>query len=1015
MKCVLPSAVLRGAGIRSVACVIGRVVGCVVAGAGVVGSPTAAWAQGHVPLTTAVSARAVPATQFALTDTLPTDPGVTIGTLPNGLRYYIRKNAKPEHRAELRLVVRTGSNEEDDDQRGLAHLVEHMQFNGSPHFPHKGDLLNYLESIGLNFGADLNAETSFDQTIYILRIPTDDPAKFERGFDVLQDWAGHAFMDSAAVVAERAVVLEEWRRGLGLGTRLRDQEMPIVFRGSRYATRLPIGDPQIIESASRDKLARFYHDWYRPDLMAVIAVGDFDPTQVQAWITARFSGLTNPSPERPRQTFGIPDNATPLMAILSDSEQTGTEASYGFKTAATHDKTVNALRQVVAGNYFTAALNDRLRVMAQSPNAPFLSASGGAQGLGEATGIYQVQVGTSNGDVLSGLQAALTEVERIARFGITQAEQTRFQKGLLRGAEIGYTERENTLSADYASAYINNFLTGASMPDPGTSLGLAKQIIPTITNDDIKRWVATWWTPKNQVVLITVPKASDAVIPDSTSLLSMFGDLSHVSLAAHEEEPITRPLLETPPAGGRITATKTLADHVTEWTLSNGIHVLLRPTTNTVDQVEFYGFMPGGRSLELKYGIVPAVTGGTLVAISGLGDFDHEALMHALAGKTAAFRFGIGQYDASVEGGATLNDLETAFQVLYLQMTRPRLDTLAIASYKAHVKAQLSDRAYNPANAFNDTIQLVLSQHNPLVTATVPPTEAMVDSMNGPRSLAMFKDVFHDMSGMHFVIVGNFIPDSIAPLVARYLGALPGVAETPPRQPKDMKIDPPSGVVHRVGYGGHEPRASTTLVFHGPMTLTPERSWALSGMTEVLKLRLTDRLRMQMSGTYTVGVQSSVDVLPDHRYRYSLIVNFVCDPKRDEELTRAVFAVIDSMQHAPATDADVQKVREETLRSLELQDKNDGTVLGQLAQYDRLGWPLDEIDHTDRLVRAWTAADVQQAAKQYLDVHNYLRFDYLPIDAKPVSGTSASAASASAMSASVGSASATSSVAESSS
>jgi zinc protease len=940
----------------------------------------------------------VPATHFARTDTLPTDPTVTIGTLTNGLRYYIRKNAKPEHRAELRLVVRAGSNEEDADQRGLAHLVEHMQFNGSPHFPHKGDLLNYLESIGLNFGADLNAETNFDQTVYILRIPTDDPAKFERGFDVLQDWAGHAFMDSAAVVAERGVVLEEWRRGLGLGTRLRDQQMPVVFRGSRYADRLPIGDPKTIESASRDKLVRFYHDWYRPDLMAVIAVGDFDPAQVQAWITARFSGLTNPSPERPRQTFTIPDNATPLMAILSDSEQTGTGASYAFKKTVTRDRTVAALRQLLAGSYFTAALNDRLRVLAQSPDAPFLSANGSGEALGEATTIYQVQVGTRNGDVLTGLQSALTEVERIARFGITPEELARFQKGLLRGAEIGYTERENTPSDSYAAAYINNFLTGASLLDPATSLGLNKQLVPTITNDDIKRWVASWWTPKNQIILVTVPKASDAVVPDSESLLSMFGDLSHVSLAAHEEQPVTRPLLETPPRGGRITATKTLADHVTEWTLSNGIHVLLRPTTNTVDQVSFYGAMPGGRSLELKYGIVPAVSGGTLVALSGLGDFDHEALVHAMAGKTAAFQFGISQYESSVQGSATLDDLETAFQVLYLQMTQPRLDTLAIAAYKAHVKAQLVDRAYNPQNAFNDTVQLVLSQHNPLVTATVPPTEAMVDSMNGPRSLAMFKDVFHDMSGMRFVIVGNFTADSIAPLVAQYLGALPGVAGTPPREPKDMKLNPPSGVVHRVMYGGHEPRASTTLIFHGPITLTPTNSWALSGMTEVLKMRLTDRLRMQLSGTYTVGAQSSVEVLPGHRYRYSLIVSFVCDPKRDEELTRAVFAVIDSMQRAPAPGADLQKVREETLRALELQDKNDATVLSMLAQYDRLGWPLEEMDHRDRLVRAWTNTDVQHAARQFLDTHNYLRFDYLPIDAKPAASTAASSSASPSMS-----------------
>jgi zinc protease len=928
-----------------------------------------------------VSANAVPATHFSANDAIPSATDVIRGQFANGLVYYIRRNTQPEHHAELRLVVHAGSLQEDDDQRGLAHLIEHMEFEGSTHFPNRS-LVNYFQSIGMTFGADINAATTFDNTTYQLRVPTGNADQLAKAFDVLQDWAGGATFDSVALAAQRQIVMDEWRRGQGVGARIQKQTFPVLYKGSRYAERVPIGDPDIIRGAARDKLVRFYKDWYRPDLMAVIAVGDFDPKTVEALIRARFAGLQNPAHERPRHDYTVPENTDPLVAFVTDTEVTGTSISVTYKIPASRGKTAGDYRDGIIRRMFQAAIGQRYREMTETGNPPFLGASAGFGALTPTQGTFSVSASTRDDGALNGLDAALTEVERIAQFGVTDAELSRIRTGFLSGAEHGYDERDKIPSSAYVDAYRANFLEGAPVPAPVTSLGLARQFVPAVTSDDIKRVAALWRQPGNRVVIAEFPKARDVLIPDTTSVLDAFDYPRQQRLTPYVEAATSaEPLLATLPTPGRITTSKTLANGITEWTLSNGIRVLLRPSNNTVDQVVISGAGPGGYDLDLSHGKIPAQTASQVIGAGGVGHFSRLDLGKRLVGHRVNVSAGIGPSSESLSASTTANDLETAFQLLYLAATQPRVDTSAIEAMKREMRASLANRGASVQQQFQDTVALTMAQHNPLVEL---PTLAMVDSIDPQKSLAVYRDRFSDLSDFRFVIVGHFVPDSIAPLVERYLASLPGHGRK--ETPKDLGIRPPTGMVHKVVRAGTEPKATTVLSFYGPFEVTRDNDWNLYALTEVIKLRLIDRLRQEMGGTYTPSVQMNVSRLPYPNY--SITISFITSPERDDELTSATLAVLDSLQRAPALASDVEKVRLAAMQQREAAPRNDRYWLSTIAEYDEMGWPFDEIG-SDETIRHWTAADVQSTAKKYLNLAAYARFDLLPATGTSATGTSA--------------------------
>jgi zinc protease len=543
--------------------------------------PSLAQTQATTP---SASAAAVPTPPLATP--LPVDSKVKIGTLPNGIRYYIRQNPKPEKRAELRLVVNAGSILETDNQLGFAHVVEHTGFNGTTHFA-KNDLIKYLESIGVRFGADLNAYTGFDETVFILPVPTDTARIIEQAFTILEDWAHGQTFDSTEVMNERGVVREEWRSGKGADERMLKQWLPVAFKGSRYALRLPIGTEQSIMSVTPSKVRAFYQNWYRPDLMAVVAVGDFDPAKIEAQIKKHFSSIPAKKDAPKRLIYDVPSNKTPLVAIASDKEATSSSVNVIWKLPATSLRTVGDYRREIVERLYLSMLNDRFSEIAEKPDAPFLGAGASKSSFfARTTEAFALAAGVKDGGIEAGLEALLKEARRVDQFGFLQSELDRAKQNLIRSYERAYAEREKTQSGQFAEEYIRHFLEEEGIPGIEYEYQLVQQIAGTVTLAEVNKLASNWITDENRVIIAQTPIKAGVPVPTESGLLAVFDRASKAPIAAYAENLSTEALLAAPPKAGKVVSTRAITSiGATEWKLSNGARVIVKPTDFKADEV----------------------------------------------------------------------------------------------------------------------------------------------------------------------------------------------------------------------------------------------------------------------------------------------------------------------------------------------------------------------------------------------------------------------------------------------
>src|SRR5215471_7330912 len=574
---------------------------------------------------TAVGLSAAPqAGQAGLDQPIPIEPAITIGHLSNGVQYYVRANKKPEKRAELRLVVKAGSVLEEDDQQGLAHFIEHMAFNGTSHCP-KNEIVSFSESLGMRFGADLKAYTSFDQTVYTLTVPTDQPEVMDKAVQVLEDWARNVSFDPAEVEKERPVVMEEWRLRRGAGARIQDKLLPIVLKDSRYADRLPIGKTEIIQNAKVDTLKKFYKDWYRPELMAVVAVGDFDKTAVENIIKSHFESIPASTSPKPRPQFDVPDRAGSTFAILSDKELTSTSVAIENILPHRHEGTVGVYRQDIVDGLFAAMLNQRFAEITQKPDAPFLRASvGRGQFVAKTKDEAQLGARVKDDGIEKGLAAILTEVDRVEKFGFTQTELDRAKQNVARAYERLVTEDQNRLSNDRADEYIRNFLTDEPLPGAELEQEYHLRFLPQITLAEINGIAKEWFTDKNRIVTVTTPEKTGATLPTEAKLADVIKTAAeNKDIKAYVDKVSSGRLLESLPAPGSVVKTTTRdAMGITEWELSNGVKVILKPTNFREDEILFRATSFGGTSLVSDDDFIPASTAAQVVSVGGLGQFN---------------------------------------------------------------------------------------------------------------------------------------------------------------------------------------------------------------------------------------------------------------------------------------------------------------------------------------------------------------------------------------------------------
>ena len=902
---------------------------------------------------------------------LPFDSAVTIGTLSNGMRYYIRENHKPEKRAELRLVVNAGSVLEDEDQRGLAHMVEHMAFRGTRHFP-GNQVSSYLESVGMRYGPDINAFTSFDETVYMITIPTDTASIVDKGFQILADWAHYVSFEPSQIEKERPVVIEEWRLGQGAENRMQNKWFPVLFTGSQYGQRLPIGLKSVLETYKPATLRRFYDTWYRPDLMAVVAVGDFDKKTIEALIKRYLGAIPAAANPRPRPLFPVPPRDSTLVSINSDKEATQSVIRLLYKQPKRYNTTEATYRQHLVENLFGEMFNDRFSEIVQHPNPPFINAFAAQGDLVRSAESFTLSAVVADNGIMRGLNALLTEGERVKRYGFLQSELDRAKKDMQRGIEQAYAERDKTNSNVYAGAYVSAFLQSEPSTSIDYDLQEVKHLLPGITLAEVNRLAGEWMTDKNRVLATTSPDKTGVVNPAPGELMMAFDAVKGADIAAYSESAPSQSLVDKDPVAGTVVSERQIKEvGVTEWKLSNGVRVLAKPTDFNADQIAFTSYSPGGASLLPDASYIAASAADLIPATSGVGKFSVIDLQKYLAGKQVSVYPLIDDLSEGISGNASQRDVDTMLQLVYLYFTQPRLDTALVNTFIGRFKGVLANRSASPEAAFSDTLQVTMAQHSP---REAPVSAATLDRIDPFKSYQFYRDRFADASGFTFVFVGNFKLDSLKPLVAKWLGSLPssGRHETW----RDTGIRPPAGVVQRVIKKGTEPKARTALVFTGPFDYSRKNRYQLSALAELLNIKLRETLRENIGGTYGVTVSPAATREPYPSYRFT--IGFGSAPERLEDLTSAALAQIDSVKKFGTTPEYLNKVKEAAFRAREVALKQNNYWLAQLSTFDQNGWSLAEIPEGDKLIASLTSDDLKQAAIKYLRTNNYVRVSLYP-------------------------------------
>jgi zinc protease len=905
--------------------------------------------------------------QQNLDEKLSIDPNVKIGKLSNGLTYYIRQNKKPEQKVELRLVVNAGSILEDDDQQGIAHLNEHMAFNGTTHFK-KNDIISFLQSIGVGFGNDLNAYTGFDETVYILPIPTDKPTNIEKGFQILEDWAHNVTYNNQDIDDERPIVLEESRLGKGANDRMFRKIYPELFAGSLYANRLPIGIDSIVKNSSHEVVKKFYKDWYRPDLMAVIIVGDIEPARAESLVKKYFENLKNPVNERPRIHPEVPPYQKSTAEVVTDKEAT----SYSFQVHYSAEKidptlTLGEFKNDLTKDIFSDLFNQRLRELTQKENPPFLYAYVGFGSYARGYEAFSATIATGNNDSLSALKTFEEELERVKKYGFTPAELGRAKTDMLTSIERSLKEKNKTESANYASEYINNFLTEEPIPGIEKESEYYKELLPQITVEDVNAIAKKLDQNSNEFIALTGPDpAPGKSLPTDAELLAVSSEVDKMDIKPYEEKAVSASLLTKMPKAGKITGIKKNAVlGTTEFTLSNGVTVTLKHTDFKNDQVLMSAVRPGGKN---NYGISDKYNAEYMIPVissMGVGDFSPVDLRKALTGKTVNVTPSFGTISDGMSGSSSVKDVESMMQLIYLYFTKPRVDNGLFKSYIQKNKAQLAFLSANPQVVFIDSLFKEMYHHSPLMPIAVPKPEYF-DHINLERIMAIYKERFGNANGMHFTFVGSIDESKLKPLLEKYIASLPSAPSK--FHYVDNKLRPANGKIDVNVSKGKDPKALIISVYSKEIPYSNELELKAQAISDILNIRIIEELREKIQGIYGGGTQAQFEKLPYPHFTF--FVQLPCGPEKVDTLLIAANAEIQNLIKNGPSKENLEKVKQQWKEQHKVNIKENGTWLSQLQSFYFPGDNPDYFINYEKYVNALTLKDIQDAAKLLLSTKN---------------------------------------------
>lgn len=903
---------------------------------------------------------------------LSVSPEVKTGKLANGLTYYIRKNEEPKNRAELRLVVKAGSTLETDKQVGLAHFTEHMAFNGTKNFE-KQELVNFLEKSGVHFGADVNASTGFDETIYMLQLPTDSTAVFKKGFQILEDWAHNVSFDSAEINKERGVVIEEWRSGQGSDERIRAKTFPVLLKGSRYAVRLPIGTKSNLDTFKYETIRHFYKDWYRPDLQAVIVVGDVDVAQVEQLIKQHFATIPRAVNPKPRIKYGVPAGKETQTLIVTDPEQRYSVVSIYYKQQSIEEaQTDIEYRASIIRQLFNAMMGSRLQEIAQKPGAPFLGASSSYGKLIGDKDAFSLAAYSQDGAGISKATAALLEEnERVRQNGFTQGELYRAKSAALASMENLYNERNKTKSAPLADELVRNFTTKEPIPGIEKEYELYNQYIPGIKLKEVNDLISQWIKPTDRTIIVTAPESEKAKLPTATQMLALV-NRHQGKITAYEDKVMKGDLLVTKPAAGKIVNEKKIDElGVTELTLSNGIKVILKPTNFKNNQVLISAISKGGTSLYSDSDYLSASNATTVALYGGVGNYDIMSLQKELAARQVSIAPFIGQYSEGISGSSTPKDLETAFQLLNGYFTEPRKDTVMFKVLKQQLMASLANKGKDPAAVFADSVGYIMGSYNP---RRKPLSADRVDEIKLDKAFSIYQDRFSDAGDFIFTFVGNFTADSLKPYIEKYIASLPskGRKETW----KDVGIRYPKGVINKEIKKGQESKSTVRITFTGTTAYSDLESTQLDQLAKVLEIRLREVLREDQGGVYSVGVGANINREPINSY--SITISFGCAPENVDKLTGFVMEEIKNLKANGANQTNVDKIVAEDTRGMETSVKENSYWLYNLQDKYYYNEDPKALLQDAAMVKKLTVARTKELANKYFDAGNEIKIVLMP-------------------------------------
>ena len=912
-----------------------------------------------------------------LAQPLALDPAVTTGRLANGLTYFIRRNERPANRAMLRLAVQAGSIDEAEDQRGLAHVLEHMAFNGTSRFK-PGELVKYLESIGARFGPHVNAYTSYDETVYMLDVPTDRAGALVRGFEALSDFAGSVTLDEGEIDKERGVVIEEWRGRQGAASRMQQPQMDALFGDSRYAQRLPIGTPETLKAFPAQRLRDFYRDYYRPDRMAVVVVGDIDPAAIEKLVREYFGPLRTVTPA-PRTVYPIPSHQETRYVTVSDREAQGSSVSVIHKRPLEPFRTIADYRRLLVHALVNQMINARFAEIGRQPEAPFIRASAGDETLGVTVEAFTVSARVDDGEIEKGLAALTQEIARVRQHGFGAAELERAKREMLATYERAYNERNTSESPGYASELLRNFLTGEPVPGIETELALVRRFIPEVTAAEAAALTRELIPEDNRVVLAAAPEKTGVTAVTEAGLREALRAGAAAPVTPWSDEIAGRDLMTTRPTPGSVRARREIPEiGVTVLTLSNGVEVWLKPTDFRNDQVLFTAYSRGGTSVAVQNDYYNASLSTSLVGLAGLGGFNPVDLGKVTAGKIANAGSYMSAYTHGVSGNATPRDLETALQLTHLLFTAPNreMDAEAFVLMRRRLEAALANQAQNPGTVFGERVRAINTMNHPAARSL---TLEDLPKLDPDKMQTYFDARFANAADFTFFFVGTFKVEDITPLLTTYIASLPSRgAATATFTDDRMKF--PGSIVRETVVKGQEPRSQTAMTFFADTGLDEFETHRVRAAAQVLQIRLRELLREELGGTYSVGVGYS-DNSPVPGYGYTT-VQFGSSPENAEKLTKAVLTEVDRLQREGPSASDINVVKETEKNDLETSYKQNGYWLNSLQAMHLLGRdPRRILQRTER-AESLNQENVHAALRKYFPLDRYTIITLMP-EARP--------------------------------